>query len=61
MEHRLRISDRDVDPRIAIARAGFEEQDRMARVGGKTIGEDAARRIRLHHRGGRLGGLGHGA
>ena len=42
MEHRFRVSDRNVDPRIAIARTRFEEQHRVAAIRGKAVGENAA-------------------
>ncbi len=44
IEHRLRVPDGDVDPRVAIRRSRLEEQDRMAPVGAQPVGEHATGR-----------------
>ncbi len=41
IEHRLGIADRDVDPRVRVARTGFEQQHGMPAVSREAIGEDA--------------------
>ena len=42
VEHGLGIPDGNVDPRIGVARPGFEQQHRMATVGGEPVGKNAA-------------------
>src|SRR5207244_12608090 len=39
MEHRLRIADRNVDPWVAIARAGLHQQHPMAGISGPSSGQ----------------------
>ncbi len=43
VEHRLRVADGDVDPRIAVARTGLEQQHRMPAPGREPVGEHASR------------------
>src|SRR5439155_7532928 len=59
MEHRLRVADRNMDPWVAIARAGFQQQHRMAGIRRQSIRENAACRSATddHEV---IGGRGHG-
>ncbi len=41
--HGAEIADGDMDPGIAVFRAGLEQQDAMARIGREPVGQDTAR------------------
>ena len=60
MEHRLRVADRNMDPWVAIARAGFQQQHRMAGTCRQSIGKNAARRSATDDHV-VIGGSGHGS
>src|SRR6202171_770489 len=46
VEHRLRVADRNVDPRIGVGRAGLQQKHRMASVGREAIRPYASGRAR---------------
>ncbi len=43
VEHRLGVTDRNVDPRVGVARARLEQQHAVPAIRRKATGEDAAR------------------
>ena len=47
--HRLEVADRDMNPEIAVARPGLEQQHAVRRHGGELVGEHAARRAGADH------------